>query len=420
MPFRRLTVVDVATLAAAPQIAAFFGDFGARVVKVEHPRGDSLRRLVDARGDALQWKIVNRNKQCVTLDLTRPAGRELLDRMLARADLLIAALDRDRLARWGLDERHLARSHPRLVVVNLTAYGSDGPWSERPGSGTLAEAMSGLAGLTGPAGGPPTLSPVGLGDYMGVLQGIIAALVGLYARDTGPAGACGEMLDVAMYEPLLGLLSQRIAAAVRDRVEPGRHGNRFPDRGAAQHLPHRRRRMGGPDGGNGRAGAPPVPSRRPARARRRRALPGQPGASGTRRRARSDHRGLDRRAPPRRGGRCVRRRRRLLAAVDGLLRVASNPHFRARGSLLEVDDPQAGPITLASPSPRRERDGPRVRHLGRERGADNRRGLRRLAGPRGRAAGGAGARRGDLIRPFFLFVPFVVASFFSLFRRGRP
>ena len=372
MPFRRLTVVDVATLAAAPQIAAFFGDFGARVVKVEHPRGDSLRRLVDARGDALQWKIVNRNKQCVTLDLTRPAGRELLDRMLAQADLLIAALDRERLARWGLDEGHLKRIHPRLVVVNLTAYGSNGPWSGRPGSGTLAEAMSGLAGLTGSAGGPPTLSPVGLGDYMGVLQGIIAALVGLYARDTGPAGARGETLDVAMYEPLLGLLSQRIAAAVRDGVEPGRHGNRFPTV-----APRNTYRTADGEWVALTAGTDEL-------VRRLFHLFGRPELCDDARfrdnLARVTHADeLDRIIADWIG---ARRRDEVveafaaagvsLAAVDGLLRVASNPHFRARGSLLEVDDPQAGPITLASPSPRRERHGPQVRHLGRERGADNR------------------------------------------------
>ena len=90
MPFSRLTVIDISTLAAAPQIAAFFGDFGARVIKVESPRGDSLRRLVDRAGEALQWKIVNRNKECATLDLSRADGRNLFDRMLARADLLVA------------------------------------------------------------------------------------------------------------------------------------------------------------------------------------------------------------------------------------------------------------------------------------------------------------------------------------------
>jgi len=132
MPFRHLTVVDIATLAAAPQIAAFFGDFGARVLKVEHPRGDSLRRLVDRRGAALQWKIVNRNKQCITLDITKQAGRAVLEKILARADLLVCALRRDRLVRWGLDTQQLAERHPRLVVVNLTGVGHVGRGDEWP------------------------------------------------------------------------------------------------------------------------------------------------------------------------------------------------------------------------------------------------------------------------------------------------
>jgi crotonobetainyl-CoA:carnitine CoA-transferase CaiB-like acyl-CoA transferase len=112
MPFRHLTVVDIATLGAAPQIAAFFGDFGAGVIKIEHPRGDSLRRLVDRRGIALPWKLVNRNKQCVTLDLARPAGRALLDRILARADLQQSVHRGKRNA--GLVERHCDLANPHF------------------------------------------------------------------------------------------------------------------------------------------------------------------------------------------------------------------------------------------------------------------------------------------------------------------
>src|SRR5262249_47481151 len=104
-----------------------------------------------------------------------------------------------------------------------------GPWSERPGSGTLAEAASGLAHLTGAPDGPPTLSPVGLGDYFGVLQGIIAALLGLYDRDARqPPTAAARSFDVAMTDPLLGLLGPRLSAVARTNVDPGRHGNRFP------------------------------------------------------------------------------------------------------------------------------------------------------------------------------------------------
>src|SRR5262252_7615312 len=112
MLFSGLTVVDIATLAAAPQIAAFFGDFGARVIKVEHPQGDRLRRLTDGRGTALQWKVVNRNKHCVTLDLTRPGCHARLARMLARSDLLVAALSAELLRRWGLDPAEIRSRHP--------------------------------------------------------------------------------------------------------------------------------------------------------------------------------------------------------------------------------------------------------------------------------------------------------------------
>lgn len=372
MPLRHLTVVDIATLAAAPQIAAFFGDFGARVIKVEHPRGDSLRRIVDRHGTALQWKIVNRNKQCITLDLTKPAGRELLDKILAHADLLVCALNRDRLVRWGLDLQPLAQRHPRLVMVNLTAYGTRGPWADRAGSGTLAEAMSGLAALTGPADTPPTLSPVGLGDYMGVLQGIIAALLALYGRDAPGGSGRGEPLDVAMYEPLLGLLAQRIATATRDGVEPGRHGNRFPTVAPRNtyrtadgawvaltagtddlvrnmfHLFGRPELCDDPRFRDNLARVAHVEEIDAIIAEWVAARPcdevvEQFNAAGV-----------------------------SLAAVDGLLRVAANPQFRARGSLIEVADAEAGSITTAAPSPARAQEPGRIRHLGRALGADNR------------------------------------------------
>jgi crotonobetainyl-CoA:carnitine CoA-transferase CaiB-like acyl-CoA transferase len=372
MPFRPLTVVDIATLGAAPQIAAFFGDFGARVIKIEHPRGDSLRRLVDRRGVALQWKIVNRNKQCITLDLTKPAGRELLEKILVRADLLVCALSRDRLMRWGLDTEQLAQRHPRLVVVNLTAYGTTGPWADRSGSGTLAEAISGLAALTGPVDAPPTLSPVGLGDYMGVLQGIIAALLGLYGRDAPTGSGRGELLDVAMYEPLLGLLASRIATATRDGVEPGRHGNRFPT--VAPRNTYR-----AADGAwvALTAGTDDL-------VRKLFDLLGRP-------ELRDDPRFRDNLArvahvdeldaiisewiAARSRDEVVEKFNAAgvsLAAVDGLLRVAANPQFRARTNLVDVVDAEAGPITTAAPSPARAHEPGRIRHLGRGLGADNR------------------------------------------------
>lgn len=368
MAFRHLTVLDIATLAAAPQIAAFFGDFGARVIKVEHPRGDSLRQLVDRQGVALQWKLVNRNKQCVTLDLTKPAGRAVLEQLLARSDLLVCALSRDRLVRWGLDTARVAERHPRLVVVNLTAYGTSGPWADRPGSGTLAEAMTGLAALTGPPDAPPTLSPVGLGDYLGVQQGIIAALLGLYARD---ARGRGEVFDVAMYEPLLGLLGPRIATAIRDGAEPERHGNRFPTV-----APRNTYRTADGEWVALTAGTDDL-------VRKLFGVLGRPElAEDPRFRtnlARVAHvEELDALIAAWIGARSrdtvvagFNAAGISLAAVDGLLRVAGNPHFHARQSFVDVTDNEAGSITTAAPLPARVVDGGRIRHLGRSLGADN-------------------------------------------------
>lgn len=372
MSLSHLTVIDLATLAAAPQIAAFFGDFGARVIKIEHPRGDSLRKLVDAHGVPLTWKIVNRNKQHVTLDVTKPDGRALLDRLLARADLLICNLGRERLARFGLEHTQLAALHPRLVVVNLTAYGTDGPWADRPGSGTLAEAMSGLASLTGEPDGPPTLSPVGLGDYLGVLQGIVAALLGLYARDAaaGARGATpahvarGEMLDVAMYEPLLGLMSLRLAQTSRDGVAPTRHGNRFPTMAPRNAY---RTRNGGWVAIT--AGTDDLAQRALAVIGRRELATDPRFRDNRSRVAHADQ--LDGLLGDWIGARdtaevvaAFNAAGVSTASVDDVGDVLRNPHFRARASVVEVPDGDGGTMTIAAPSPRRKDEPGRIDHLG--------------------------------------------------------
>jgi len=374
MSLSGLTVVDLATLGAAPQIAAFFGDFGARVVKVELPRGDSLRQLVDERGTPIAWRVVNRNKQHVTLDVGKPEGRALLDRLLARADLLVSNLSRERLARWALDAERLRADHPHLVAVNLTAYGTDGPWADRPGSGTLAEAMSGLASLTGPADAPPGLSPVGLGDYLGVLQGIVAALLGLYARDAVERGADsrGAAFDVAMYEPLLGLLSLRLASASRDGRDPGRHGNRFPTMAPRNTYRTADGRWVAITAGTdelarralGVIGRPELAEDPRFRSNRARVENADEldGLLGTWIAARPCDVVVD----------AFNAAGVSLASVDDLRTVLANPHFRARGSIVEVAD-ETGPLALATPlrAARGEAVRGTIDHLGGPLGADN-------------------------------------------------
>ena len=361
-----LTVVDVATLAAAPQVAAFFGDFGAEVIKVEPPGGDPLRRLVDDRGTAVQWKLVNRNKRCVTLDLRKPEGRALLDRMLARTDVLVSALSAERLAAWQLDAAALRARHPRLVAVNLTTFGVTGPWRDRAGSGTLAEASTGLAHLTGLADGPPTLAPVGLGDQMGVLQGIVAALLGLVAR---PA-AGGAAFDVAMCDPLLGLLGQRLTQVARSGVDPGRLGNRFPTMAPRNVYRTADRRWVALTAGTDDM------VRRLFAVMDRPDLASDP-CFATNRARLANVDALDAAIAGWMGARtadevvaAATAARVSVAAVDDLRGVLANPHFAARGSLVHVSDPELGDVITAAPMPHAP-DGGRVRHLGRALGADN-------------------------------------------------
>jgi crotonobetainyl-CoA:carnitine CoA-transferase CaiB-like acyl-CoA transferase len=363
-PFSHLMVLDIATLNAAPQIATFFGDLGARVIKIEHPRGDPLRELVDVAGVALQWKLANRNKECVTLDIARREGLGLLERLLERADLLVSALPAARLAEWELDPPALRTRHPRLVAVNLTAYGTSGPWADRPGSGTLAEAATGLAHLTGPADAPPTLAPVGLGDHLGVLHGIVAALTGLLVR--GDAG--GQSFDVSMTEPLLVLLGQRIAQVARSGVDPGRRGNRFPTM-----APRNTYRAADDRWVALTAGTNDLVARLFAVIERP-ALADDPRFRTNRARL-ANVDALDAligewvaARPAAAAVEALVAARVSAAVVDDVPGVLANPQFRARDELVTIDDPALGSVTTAAPGLRGLGT---LRHLGRDRGADN-------------------------------------------------
>lgn len=362
-PLAELVVLDLATLNAAPQIATFFADLGARVIKVEHPRGDPLRQLIDARGLAWQWKLANRNKQCITLDLGADDGRALLAELLARADLAVSNLPGTRLRAWGLDAAALRARHPNLVAVNLTTYGTTGPWADRAGSGTLAEAASGLAHLTGFADAPPTLAPVGLGDHLGVLHGIVAALTGLLARRSG-----GRVFDLSMTEPLLALLGQRLAQVARTGVDPGRRGNRFPTMAPRNTYRAADGRWialtAGTDALVARVleiiGRPELrdDARFRTNADRLANVDQLDALIGEWIGARSASTAID----------TLVGARVSAAVVDDMTAVLANPHFRARDELVTVEDPALGSITTARPGVGGLGT---IRHLGRELGADN-------------------------------------------------
>ncbi|MEU2714080.1 CoA transferase [Streptomyces sp. NPDC007205] len=204
-PLTGLRVLDLATLFAGPLAATLLGDFGAEVIKVEHPdRPDPSRGHGPAKdGIGLWWKVLGRNKRTITLDLSTPGGRAVLLRLAATADVVIENFRPGTLEKWGLGWEELSAAGPRLVLARVTAFGQFGPYAHRPGFGTLAEAMSGFAALTGEPEAPPTLPPFGLADSVAGLATAYAVLTALSARERTGAG---QVVDMAIIEPMLSVL----------------------------------------------------------------------------------------------------------------------------------------------------------------------------------------------------------------------
>lgn len=204
-PLTGLRVLDLATLFAGPLAATLLGDFGADVVKVEHPtRPDPSRGHGPAKdGVGLWWKLLGRNKRTMTLDLSTPGGRATLLRLAADADVIVENFRPGTLEKWDLGWAELSAANPRLVLARVTGFGQFGPYARRPGFGTLAEAMSGFAAATGEPDGPPTLPPFGLADSIAGLTTAYAVMTALAARErTGR----GQVVDMAIIEPILTVL----------------------------------------------------------------------------------------------------------------------------------------------------------------------------------------------------------------------
>ncbi|MBQ6644591.1 MAG: CoA transferase [Saccharopolyspora sp.] len=219
-----IRVLDTATLFAGPLAATMLADYGAEVIKIEHPNGDPVRGHGAQRdGVGLWWKMLGRGKQAMTLYLGSPEGQEIFRRMVADADVVIENFRPGTLERWGLGYEELRRINPGIVLARVTGFGQTGPYAKRPGFGTLAEAMSGFAAITGEPDGPPTLPPFGLADGIAALATSFAVLTALRAREhTGS----GQVVDLAIIEPILTLLGPQIIAYDQLGVLQERTGNR--------------------------------------------------------------------------------------------------------------------------------------------------------------------------------------------------
>jgi crotonobetainyl-CoA:carnitine CoA-transferase CaiB-like acyl-CoA transferase len=210
-PLEGIRVVEAATLFAAPIAGMLLGDYGADVIKIEHPRRpDPARGHGPSKDDVGLWfKTLGRNKRLVTLDLSQPDGRDLFLRFAERSDVVLENFRPGTLERWGLGWDELSAVNPRLVLARVSGFGQTGPYAGRPGFGTLAEAMSGFAALNGEADGPPLLPPLALADGVAAFATAFAIMVALRAREeTGR----GQIVDTSLVEPLLTLLGPQVTA----------------------------------------------------------------------------------------------------------------------------------------------------------------------------------------------------------------
>ena len=224
-PLAGVRVIDASTLFAGPMAAMFLGDLGADVVKIEHPaKPDAARTHGPARnGVGLWWKTLGRNKRTATLDLSKPEGAAVLLRLAERADVLIENFRPGTLERWGLGPDQLLAANPALVMSRVTAFGQFGPLARQPGFGSIAEAMSGFAAVTGEPDGPPTLPPLGLADGIAALATSLAVVAALRSAETTGRG---QVVDVAIIEPILMLLGAQITTFDQLGQVQQRLGNR--------------------------------------------------------------------------------------------------------------------------------------------------------------------------------------------------
>jgi crotonobetainyl-CoA:carnitine CoA-transferase CaiB-like acyl-CoA transferase len=213
LPLQGIKILDAATMLAAPWSATFLAEFGAEVIKIEHPETGCTGRKYGKQknGIGVFWKTLNRNKKGITLNLGSKEGQELFKKMAAQVDVVIENYRPGTFEKWGLGYDVLSAINPSLIMLRTTGFGQSGPYASRAGFGTVAEGMSGFASINGAKDGPPTLPGMALADGVNGAFGALAIMIAVYARDNSP-DRLGQSIDISLYEPLMRLVEPHIAA----------------------------------------------------------------------------------------------------------------------------------------------------------------------------------------------------------------
>lgn len=211
-PLDGIRVVDISNVIAGPMAGKLLADYGADVVKVEHPKyGDALRTFgYEKDGIPLWWKVLNRNKRAITLDIKKPRGAEILIELVKEADVLIENFRPGKMDEWGLSYETLSKENPGLIQLDISGFGQTGPYREKPGFGTVAEAMSGFSYANGFPDKPPLMPTNPLADCITGIYGAMAVAFALQWRNTKGNGR-GQRIDLSLYESLFSLMDSMVS-----------------------------------------------------------------------------------------------------------------------------------------------------------------------------------------------------------------
>ena len=206
-PLDGIKILELGNIVAAPFAGKIFSEFGAEVIKVEEPKnGDPLRNWrVMHKDTAVWWYVQARNKKSITVNLREAKGQEIIKSLVEHVDVVLENFKPGTLEKWGLGFEELKKINPSIILTRISGYGQTGPYREKPGFGSVAEAIGGLRYLTGYPELPPVGVGVAVGDMVAGLYAVIGTLMSLRARDKDP-NRKGQVVDVALYESVFSLL----------------------------------------------------------------------------------------------------------------------------------------------------------------------------------------------------------------------
>jgi len=380
-PLAGYRVLEMGSTVAGPFCGRLLADFGAEVIKIEPAEGDPVRTMGKRYHEvSLYAASIFRNKALISVDLRRPEGQKIAADLAARCDVVVENFRPGGLEKWSLGYAQLSARNPRLVMVRISGFGQDGPYSQRAGYGVISEAVSGLRHLTGDEDRPPSRVAVSMTDYITGLYGAFGTVLALLAREKTGRGQC---IDAALYECAFSFMEPWIPAFQKLGHVASRSGSRLPESTPNNLYPTGARQfihvtaMGD------------AVFRRLAQAMGQPDLADDPRFRSATQRS-GNHEALDDLVARWTGAHALAHLERVLAQagvpatrIFTIADIFGDPHYRARGAIVEAPDADLGAIAMANVVPRLSATPGAVRHAGHRTGQDTRRVLAELLGLQG-------------------------------------